>query len=138
MTKTLFVSILCLGIGLDFGSRVFPKEKLVVQEVPTQIIIEVPQTLEVKLYVTAYTLSSGECNSDLKHKATMRTPVVGRTAAVSRDHLYLLGKEVYVEKRGMWLVTDVMNERWSNRLDLLVDKKTASTFKNETLKVVPI
>lgn len=46
------------------------------------------------------------------------TPIPGKTVAVSRDLLHLLGKRVYVSGYGVFKVEDLMNERFERRIDL--------------------
>ncbi len=88
--------------------------------------------------ITAYTTSKDETNHDSGHTATMEKPVVGKTVAVSRDLIHLLGKWVYIEGTGVRYVGDLMNERWEKRIDILVgSKKDAYKFgKKENIKMV--
>lgn len=91
----------------------------------------------LNMTVTAYTASRGECNSDPANTATMSKPVPGYTVAVSRDKLHLLGKKIWVEGMGVYEVTDLMNSRFSNRIDILVgSKETAKEFGVQERRVV--
>lgn len=127
-------AILILGmyIGADFTARNMPPE-LIIKE-----IVTVAKRKPIQMTVTAYSLREEECNSDLKNTATMVRPVVGLTAAVSRDRLRLLGKKIYVEGYGVREVTDVMNERFKNRIDLLMGTKEAKDFGVRVATVVII
>ena len=76
-----------------------------------------------KVTVTFYTLSKSECDNTPYVNALGKRPVIGRDVAVSRDLIYLLGKYVYIEGFGVRKVTDLMNLRFKNRIDILVSSK---------------
>jgi 3D (Asp-Asp-Asp) domain-containing protein len=79
-----------------------------------------------KVTVTAYTASRDECDEDPGNTAIMTKPVVGWTVAVSRDLLeegWTFGRKVWIEGVGVREISDVMNEKWSGRIDVLVGKK---------------
>lgn len=125
MQLNLLILFLGIFIGWDFSVR----NLIPTIEVPVFINVPIYEYSRVKVMtVSAYSLRKKECDSDLKNTALMRKPIVGRTAAVSRDNLHLLGKEIYVEGKGIWVVTDVMHERWTNRIDLLMTTKKAKKF----------
>ena len=92
----------------------------------------------IKAEVTAYTLSISECNEDLSNTAAMLKPRLGMIA-VSRDLFYkgwVFGKKVYVEGLGIFIVGDLMNQRWEKRIDILFPtKEKANRFGKKTLKV---
>lgn len=91
----------------------------------------------LNMTVTAYTASVDECNSDPTNTATMSKPVPGYTVAVSRDKLHLLGRRIWVEGMGVYEVTDLMNSRFENRIDVLMgDKRTAKEFGVQERRVV--
>jgi len=93
------------------------------------------QTISMK--VTGFTLTKKECGGNIQKTALMTTPVPGRTAAVSRDLLHLLGKRVYIEGLGVWKVESVASKRLKNTLDLLVPTKGhAMKIGNRKRKVV--
>jgi 3D (Asp-Asp-Asp) domain-containing protein len=73
-----------------------------------------------RLRLTAYTARPEECNDDVDNTAIMQTPVSGWTVAVSRDLKGWLGKRVYIEGFGVRLVSDLMNARYTNSIDILV------------------
>ena len=74
---------------------------------------------------TAYTASQDECDSTPHITATGTKPKVGRTIAVSRDLFkHLKHRKVYIEGLGIFTIEDTMNERYSNRVDLLVSSKS--------------
>jgi len=76
-----------------------------------------------KVTVIFYTLSKNECDNTPYVNAIGKRPVIGRDVAVSRDLIYLLGKYVYIEGFGVRKVTDLMNPRFKNRVDILVGNK---------------
>jgi 3D (Asp-Asp-Asp) domain-containing protein len=79
-----------------------------------------------KVTVTAYTASRDECDEDPGNTAIMTKPVVGWTVAVSRDLLeegWTFGLKVWIDGVGVREISDVMNEKWSSRIDVLVGKK---------------
>jgi 3D (Asp-Asp-Asp) domain-containing protein len=88
--------------------------------------------------VTAYTLSISECNEDLDNTAAMLKPRLGMVA-VSRDLFYdgwVFGKKIYVQGLGIFVVGDLMNQRWEKRIDILFPtKEKANRFGKQTLKV---
>lgn len=94
----------------------------------------------VKITVTAYTNSVDETNSDPHNTSLMEDPVPGWTCAVSRDLSYLLGKKIYIERVGIRKVTDLMNKRFTKRVDILVpNKQHAKEFgKKKNIKIVPL
>lgn len=70
--------------------------------------------------LTAYTARPEETNNDPTNTAIMELPVPGWTIAVSQDLKFLLGKRVYIEGYGIRRVNDLMNSRYTNRIDILV------------------
>lgn len=88
--------------------------------------------------VTAYTATIGECNEDPGNTAAMLKPRLGMIA-VSRDLFYsgwVFGKKVYIEKLGIFIVGDLMNQRWEQRIDVLMPtKEDANQFGKKKLKV---
>lgn len=85
-----------------------------------QAIQELKVGQGISLQITSYTASKRECNNDPFRTATMSKPTVGKTVAVSRDLIHWLGGWVYIEGIGVRKVEDLMNNRFSNRIDLLV------------------
>lgn len=94
----------------------------------------------LEVTATAYTKSVDETNENPETTAIMENSIPGWTVAVSRDLSYLLGKKVYIEGVGIRKVTDLMNKRYSKRIDVLVpNKQYAREFgKKENVKVVTI
>ena len=70
--------------------------------------------------LTAYTARPQETNSDPGNTAIMERPIPGWTIAVSQDLKHLLGKRVYIPGFGVRRVNDLMNVRYSKRIDILV------------------
>ena len=134
MIKTLFFALLGLYVGADFTYRNLPPKIITISE---QVIVHDKPRVKI-MTVTAYSLHKKECNKDLKHTATMKKPVPGLTAAVSRDNMHLLGQKIYIKGKGVWLVTDIMNARFKNRIDLLMSKKDAKEFGKQVATVAMV
>lgn len=78
--------------------------------------------------VTAYSLSINETDKTPNQTAIMENPIIGYTCAVSRDLKYLLGKRVYIEGLGVYRVNDLMDKRYTKRVDLCMNKESAVKF----------
>ena len=89
--------------------------------------------------VTGYTACVEECDDDPQVTASMRRVRPGKTVAVSRD-LYkqgwTFGKRVWVEGYGEKEITDLMNERFTKRVDLLVASKKVANGINADRQAV--
>jgi 3D (Asp-Asp-Asp) domain-containing protein len=93
----------------------------------------------VKVKATAYSLDRRQCNDDLKNTATMSKPTPGWTVAVSRDLQHLLGETVYIEGYGIRKIEDLMNPRFTKKIDLLMpDKQSALDFGVKDLTIIPL
>lgn len=88
--------------------------------------------------VTAYSPSIEETDNTPNQTAIMESPVIGYTCAVSRDLKYLLGKRIYIEGLGVFMVNDLMNERYDKRVDLCMDKENAIKFGVQKHNIVII
>ena len=67
----------------------------------------------------------------------MVKPKPGWTVAVSHDLLWMLGKKVYIKGVGVRFVSDLMNERFTNKIDIMVGKvKEAKEFGVQDLEIV--
>jgi 3D (Asp-Asp-Asp) domain-containing protein len=94
---------------------------------------------EHNLSVSAYTARKEECDTTPNKTATMVHPTVGTTVAVSPDLAHWLGKWVKIEGVGIRKVEDLMNSRFTNRLDVLMPSvKMATQFGRKDLQVVLI
>ena len=95
-----------------------------------------PQPKE--LTVTAYTPSTDECDMDPNITASMQKVRPG-TVAVSRDLFnqgWVFGKKIYIEGYGIFEITDLMNKRWIERIDIVMfSKKEAKKFGVKQRKV---
>jgi 3D (Asp-Asp-Asp) domain-containing protein len=49
-------------------------------------------------------------------------PIIGWTAAISRDHADMLGRRVYVEGLGLYRIEDVTHRAIENTLDIAVPR----------------
>jgi len=89
--------------------------------------------------VTGYTACVEECDDDPQITASMRRVRPGKTVAVSRD-LYkqgwTFGKRVWIENFGEKEITDLMNERFTKRIDLLVASKKVANGINADRQAV--
>ena len=128
MRTTIFVLI-----GIVIGCLISPPS-VVLELEPPAVIQELPRVKEMT--ITAFSLRKKECNEDLNKTALMVKPKPGMTAAVSRDNLHMLNRKIYIEGIGVWKVESVMNERWKDRIDLLMGTKDAIRFGITNAKVV--
>lgn len=86
--------------------------------------------------ITAYSPRAKETDSTPNTTALMTKPIPGGTCAVSRDLIHLLGKKIYIEGYGVFVVTDVMNKRWEYRIDLCMNTHAAIEFGKQEANVV--
>ena len=95
------------------------------------------KAIPVQMTVTAYTNHPNETNQDNENTATMKDPISGWTCAVSRDRIGWLGAQVYIKSVGVREVTDLMNKRFENTIDLCMGTKSkAYKFGRQSLKIV--
>ncbi len=102
------------------------------------------KVMSIPVTVSAYTASVDECDAT-PHITANQTPSRIGLIAVSRDILDELGirrgQTVALPPYGVFMVEDVMNERWTRRVDILhVSKKAAKLFgikKNIQLTWIP-
>jgi 3D (Asp-Asp-Asp) domain-containing protein len=94
---------------------------------------------DINVYATAYTARVQECDSTPDVTAIMEKPKAGWTIAVSHDLIYLLGKRVYIKGIGVRRVNDLMNGRYTKRIDILMGNlKEAKRFDNRKVQLVVI
>ena len=87
--------------------------------------------------ITAYNPFSNQTDNTPNETAIMETPVPGWTCAVSRDLIHLLNKKIYIEGIGVFLVNDVMNKRFTKRIDICMgNKEKAISFGKKNSNVV--
>ena len=78
----------------------------------------------VEVDISCYTNNVNECDKDPNTTAINERPIPGRTCAVSRDLMYMLGKKIYIEGLGVFKVNgeiranDLMNKRYSKTIDI--------------------
>jgi 3D (Asp-Asp-Asp) domain-containing protein len=107
---------------------------MVAEEVRNGVRIAVQEQIDAivaangirKVTVTAYTASLDECDDDPNNTAIMTSPRPGWTVAVSRDLLedgWGFGRKVWIDGVGVREIGDVMNSRWTGRIDVLVGRK---------------
>lgn len=92
----------------------------------------------IRAEVTAYTLNPKEVGSDPQRAADMTTPIPGRTAAVSRDLIHLLGKKVYILGHGVWVINDLAAKGVTGTVDLLVGNETEARKIGREVKEVVV
>jgi len=90
------------------------------------------------LTITAYTPTKRETDSDPLITASMTKVKLG-TVAVSRDLFddgWVFGRKVYIDTIGILTINDLMNSRYSERIDIFMWKeKNAKEFGKKKLKV---
>lgn len=105
----------------------------------TQHTENLQRRFSFKVKATAYTPRKEECNDDFMNTALLEKPKPGWHIAVSSDLLWMLGKKVYIKGYGVRMVSDLMNERHSNKIDIMVGKKSeAKEFGVKDLEIVVI
>jgi len=72
--------------------------------------------------VSFYTRSVAETDSTPNQTAIITFARPDFTVAVSHDLKWMLGHYIYIYKKGVFYVEDLMNERYKKRVDILVDK----------------
>jgi 3D (Asp-Asp-Asp) domain-containing protein len=86
--------------------------------------------LQPNIAISVYRPTVGECNDhpDLTafgYKIDLTDPYKHRYCAVSRDLRHLKGKTIYIGGcdylSGFYIVADLMNKRWINAVDILID-----------------
>jgi 3D (Asp-Asp-Asp) domain-containing protein len=91
---------------------------------------------DINVYATAYTARVQECDPTPNVTAIMEKPKAGWTIAVSHDLIYLLGKKVYIKGIGVRRVNDLMNERYTKRIDILMGNlKESKSFNNRKVQL---
>lgn len=103
----------------------------------TQHAENLQRKFTLSVNASAYTPSVNECDKDIKNTALMIKPRPGWHVAVSHDLLWLLGKKVYIKDVGVRFVSDLMNERHKNKIDIMVgSKKEAKKFGLQFVELV--
>ncbi|WP_147819750.1 3D domain-containing protein [Salidesulfovibrio onnuriiensis] len=91
----------------------------------------------LKVTVTAYNPVAEQCDSDPLIAASMRKVREG-TVAVSRDLFdqgWVFGKKVRIEGLGIFEINDLMNKRFTKRVDVFMwDEGRARRFGKRTIK----
>lgn len=125
----IFVIIVIFFLGTITGRVVLINEHLEVieKEMEKSIVVQLPPIQEALITITAYTARKEECNKDPHRTAIMTKPKVGRTIAVSHDLIHWLGGWVYISGVGIRKVEDLMNERFTMKMDLLVGSVSEAT-----------
>lgn len=103
----------------------------------TQYAENLQKRFSFKVEATAYTPRKQECGSDFANTAIMVRPRPGLHIAVSHDLLFMLGKKVYIKGHGVRIVSDLMNERFTNKIDIMVGKVSdAKEFGVKEVEIV--
>jgi len=104
---------------------------------PTQQNIAISEPTSLICFITAYTNSIKETNSDNQNTATMEKPIAGWSCAVSRDLIHWLGGRIYIKGIGVRYVNDLMNKRFEKSIDLFMGEvKQAKEFGRQKHKVI--
>ncbi len=92
----------------------------------------------LKVTVTAYTPTVDQTDEDPMIAASMRKVRPG-TVAVSRDLFdqgWVFGKKIRIEGMGIYEINDLMNPRYSRRVDVFMwDEKKAQAFGKRQTRV---
>jgi len=135
--KKGYLAIFAFSLLLICGLQVHLAMSLSGKGHESRIIYQGPQPEHLEAIITAYTNRPQETNSDPTHTATMEKPKAGWTCAVSRDLIHWLGGRVYIEGMGVRRVNDLMNERFSKRVDIFIGTvKEARAFGVQNRKVI--
>lgn len=103
----------------------------------TQYAENLQKKFSFTVEATAYTPRKEECNDDFMNTALMEKPKPGWHIAVSRDLSWMLGKKVYIKGHGVKMVSDLMNSRFTNKIDIMVGKVSeAREFGVKELEIV--
>lgn len=122
------------------GLSIFSLVSVLPNSAPSKIVI-IKQTRMappkvINATVTAYTNCPSETNED-KLTATMKEPKAGWTVAVSHDLRGWLGGRIFILGIGVRKVEDLMNSRWTKKVDVLMPtKEKALEFGAQEKKVV--
>lgn len=84
--------------------------------------------------VSAYTNRKKETDDTPNITATMDRVRPEYTVAVSHDLIHLLGHRIYIYGLGVFVVQDLMDDRWSMRVDVYFDKSRLARAKAFGLK----
>lgn len=90
--------------------------------------------------ITAYSANERQTDSTPNETALLDKPIPGWTCAVSRDLIHLLGRKIYIEGRGIFLVNDVMNSRHKKRIDICLgteERAFAFGVKKANVVILP-
>ena len=120
-TATVVLAVWCLMAGSYY------QQMLVIKELNRSHSEELARYTNLTMRVTAYTASTRECDKDPGVTAINKEAKPGITVAVSRDRAYMLNKSIWIEGLGVWHVTDVMNKRYDNSIDILVKHREIAT-----------
>jgi len=97
-------------------------------------IIVYQQERMITVDVSAYTNRVVECDSTPNITAIMNRVVPGYTVAVSHDLRYMLGHRIYIYGLGVFLVNDLMDDRWVGKVDIYYDKSDLKLARRFGLK----
>jgi len=146
--KTLaFVQIPIIGfllvLCINFSQQSQPHcdhSKEPTKIVEKHIIINEKEPIEsLNMTITAYSATVAQTDETPYKTALMQRPISGWTCAVSRDHVEWLGDRIYIEGVGVREINDLMNEQFTDRVDLFVgNKKQAMEIGKSRHKVVVI
>jgi len=125
-----------LGHQLDLANKTAEARKELVEEARLlQKAMNMPPVRMVT--VTAYNPTTDQCDADPLIAASMRKVRSG-TIAVSRDLFdqgWVFGRKVRIEGYGIFEINDLMNKRFSQRIDIFMwDESEARQFGKKSIK----
>lgn len=133
-----FIIIFSFLIGLKVG---YSSEQKTIKNVYHNHTINIKNPDKTNTHknmtVTAYTPSQDETDNTPNKTTLMTKPISGWTCAISRDLASHLGDKVWIKKYGIRKITDLMNKRFEDRIDLFVgNKNQAREIGKQKLKVI--
>ncbi|MBC17722.1 conserved protein of unknown function [Pseudodesulfovibrio profundus] len=122
---------------LELAEQTAEARKLMVEE--TRLLQKAVSSPPVKtVTVTAYNPTTDQTDSDPLIAASMRKVRLG-TIAVSRDLFdqgWVFGRKVRIEGLGIFEINDLMNKRFTRRIDIFMwDENQARQFGKKNVKV---
>ena len=101
------------------------------EDPPKTYIVNVDSDVNTHSYnctITAYSNEVSQTDSTPNQTAILEKPKAGWTCAVSHDLKQYLGNKIYVYGYGVFKVNDLMNKRYTKRIDLFMGKSQAIEF----------
>jgi len=121
---------------LDLAEQTAEARKVMIEE--ARLLQKAKSSAHVRtLTVTAYNPTTSQCDDDPLIAASMRKVRSG-TIAVSRDLFdqgWVFGRKVRIEGLGIFEINDLMNKRFTQRIDIFMwDETKAREFGKKNIK----